>query len=79
MELKISHSIRAKVQKAGSIWEDKAGHRANTAKTVRGEESRDTGSGSMPGPHPYAGKHTAEYKCIAVYGIPEGKKFANDI
>ena len=29
--------------------------------------------------NPYAGEYTAEYKCIAVYGVPEGKKFANDI
>ena len=38
-----------------------------------------SGSGSMPGSCPYASKHTAEHKRIAVYGIPEGEKFADDI
>ena len=29
--------------------------------------------------NPYAGEYTAEHKCIAVYGVPERKKFTDDI
>ena len=46
---------------------------------MREKRSRDTGSGGVPEPYPYAGKHTAEVQRIRIYGIPERKKFADDI
>ena len=48
-------------------------------KLCEAKKCRDTGSRSMPGPYPYAGEYTAEYKRITVYGVSEGKKFADDI
>jgi len=36
-------------------------------------------SRGMSGPHPYASKHSTAYKCSTVYGIPQGKKYIDDI
>ena len=33
------------------------------------KKSRDIGSGSMPGPYPYAGEYPAVLKCSTVHGI----------
>ena len=79
MELQIPHCICAEVPPADNLWKDQGGSREDIAHVMREKGSRDTGSGGVPEPYPYAGKHTAEVQCIRVYGIPEREKFADDI
>lgn len=79
MELQIPHCICAEVAPADNLWKDQGGSREDIAHAMREKRSRDTGSGGVPEPYPYAGKHTAEVQCIRVYGIPEREKFADDI
>ena len=46
---------------------------------VRVEKSRDTRSGGLSRSYPHVGQYTAEYKCISIHGIFEGKKFSDDL
>ena len=43
------------------------------------KKSRDTRSGGLSRSYPYVGQYTAEYKCISIHGIFEGKKFSDDL
>ena len=79
MELQISPGICSKVSTASDLWEDKDGHRKDTQAVMRNEASRDTGSRSVPGSYPHACEYPAKPECVAVYGIPKGKKFTDDI
>lgn len=61
------------------LWADQVGHWDYSKKIVRVQGGGDIESGSMPGSHPYAGKHPTKVQCITVYGISQRKKFADDI
>ena len=79
MELQISYSICAKVQKESILSRKAIGSRENTKNAVRMEESRNHRSRSMPGPCAYVGRDTTKGKCIKFYGIFKRKKQPDDI
>ena len=62
-----------------NLWKDKGGEREDTANAVREERCGDNRGRGMPGPYPHAGQYTAKVQRVRVYGILEGKEFADDI
>ena len=79
MEMPVPHRIRTEIPQESDIWIIKGGYRTNTAEAVRRKESGNHRSGGMCRPHPYAREYSTALKCSAVYGISQGKKYANDI
>ena len=79
MELQISYCICPEVPQTDHLWKNQGGGRENTANAVREERRGDNRGRSMPGPHPHAGEYAAKVQRVRVYGVPEGKKFADDI
>ena len=78
MELQISHSICAEVQKTNLLRRTQSGSRKDTERAVRVEGDKDNRSRDMPGPCAYAGGNPAEAVGFQLYGVPERKKLAAD-
>ena len=74
MELQISHSLCAKIQKANFLWRAQSRSGENIKGIVRMERDNDNRGGSVPKSHTHAGRNTTKRKCIRIHGIFEGKK-----
>ena len=57
----------------------KSGYRIYTAKVVRREEGRNYRGRGMHRLYSYAGEYAAAPKCSTIYGVPQGKKYPDDI
>ena len=75
----VPHRIRTEIPQESDIRTIKGRYRTNTAEAVRREESGNHRSGGVCRPHPYARKYSAASKCSTIYGISQGKKYANGI
>ena len=68
-----THGIELlKISKKSVFWRKESGDRENTATTLRVERSTDHRGRSVPGPHPYARRDTAQNLRIQLYGLLKG-------
>ncbi len=76
--MSIPHRIRAEVQKTGNIQRNKGGHRENPKTVAPAKGSGNNRSRIVRGPHPHAGKYTAEIQCLTNHGIFERQEQPDD-
>ena len=58
MELQISYSICAEVQKESILWGKETRNRRDTEETVRMEKDKNNRGGGVPRPYTYAHRNT---------------------
>ena len=79
MEMPVSPGVCPKVSMKSNIWAVKSGYRIYTAKVVRREEGRNNRGRGMHRSYSYVGEYAAAPKCSTIYGVPQGKKYPDDI
>ena len=78
MEMPVPHCICTKISETGSVGENKSGYKANIAKVMRAKRGRNYRSTGMRGSYPYAGEHSAQFKCSTIHGVPQREKQSDD-
>ena len=79
MDVQISHHIYTEVQKEDNLQPVQRKHRANPKGSMQMERSGDHRGEGYGGSYPFAGKHTAEVKCVEFHGLPEGEECVDDL
>ena len=79
MELQVSHSVCAEVQKKSVLQRKKTGGRRNSKNTVQLEEDKNHRGRSLPGPCTYAGRDTSKGGGIKLHGISQREKQFDDL
>ena len=79
MELQISHSVCAEVQKESALQRKKTRGGRNPKDTLRMEKDKNSRGRSVPGPCTYAGGNTAKSIGVQLHGIFERQKQSDDL
>ena len=74
LELQISHSVCAKVQKENILRRKERRNRENIERTERMERSKHNRGRGLPRAHTYVGGNPPKNECIKFHGFSEREK-----